>query len=273
LLELRDLVVEFATPAGPLRAVDGVNLALRPGECLGVVGESGAGKSQLFLACLGLLPRNATVAGSLRVCGQELAQASEAQWRAVRGRTIATVFQDPMNALTPHLRIGTQLREALEAARQPASDAHAQSLAALHRVGIDEPDRRLGQFPHEFSGGMRQRVAIAMALLGRPRVLVADEPTTALDVTVQAEVLDLLRDLQAERHMAMLLVTHNFGVVADLCDRVTVMQSGLFVETGPVRAIFQRPEHPYTKSLLASILDEGPARPPLVGTATQGGNS
>jgi oligopeptide/dipeptide ABC transporter ATP-binding protein len=252
LLELRDLAVEFATPAGLLRAVDGVNLVLRPGECLGVVGESGAGKSQLFLACLGLLPRNAHLSGSLRLCGQELARASETQWRAVRGRTIATVFQDPMNALTPHLRIGMQLREALEATGQPVSDAREQSLAALRRVGIDEPERRLGQFPHEFSGGMRQRVAIAMALLGRPQVLVADEPTTALDVSVQARILELLHEALADG-LSLVLVSHDLGVVASLADRIAVMYAGRIVEQADTAALLAQPRHPYTQALLDAV--------------------
>jgi oligopeptide/dipeptide ABC transporter ATP-binding protein len=263
LLELRDLAVEFATPAGPLRAVDGVSLALRPGECLGVVGESGAGKSQLFLACLGLLPRNARLGGSLRLCGQELAGASEAQWRSVRGRTIATVFQDPMNSLTPHLRIGTQLREALDRTGQPPAAVREQLLAALRRVGLDEPERRLDQFPHEFSGGMRQRVAIAMALLGRPRVLIADEPTTALDVGVQAQILALLRTALADG-LALVLVSHDLGVVASLASRIAVMYAGRVVEQADTAVLLARPRHPYTQALLDAVprLD-GPREPRL----------
>ena len=203
---------------------------------------------------------------------------SNRRLRALRGSEVSMIFQDPMTSLNPVLSVGDQLVEAVTLHRDVTTrEARRRAIAGLAEVGIPRAERRIDDYPHQFSGGMRQRVMIAMALINEPALLIADEPTTALDVTVQAEVLDVLRDLQQERQMALLLVTHNFGVVADLCDRVTVMQSGLFVESGPVRAIFQRPEHPYTKSLLAAILDEGPARSQLElvsgGTAIQGGNS
>jgi peptide/nickel transport system permease protein len=244
----------------------------------GLIGESGSGKSQTAFAVLGLLPKGGSVTrGSIDYEGTRLENGSDAVYRGIRGRRIAYIPQEPMSNLDQSFTIGSQLTEPLRIGLgMSKKEARDKALSLLERVGIPNPVRTFKAYPFEVSGGMAQRVLIAGAVSTDPDLIIADEPTTALDVTVQAEVLDLLRDLQAERHMAMLLVTHNFGVVADLCDRVTVMQSGLFVESGPVRAIFQRPEHPYTKSLLASILDEGPARPPLAyagGTASEGGNA
>jgi ABC-type dipeptide/oligopeptide/nickel transport system ATPase component len=252
-------------------------LDIRKGEVHGLIGESGSGKSQTAFAVLGLLPKGGSVTGgSIEYEGIRLENGSDADYRGIRGRRIAYIPQEPMSNLDQSFTIGSQLTEPLRVGLgMSKAEARDKALSLLERVGIPNPVRTFKAYPFEVSGGMAQRVLIAGAVSTDPDLIIADEPTTALDVTVQAEVLDLLRDLQAERHMAMLLVTHNFGVVADLCDRVTVMQSGLFVETGPVRAIFQRPEHPYTKSLLAAILDEGPARPPLApaGTAPQGANS
>jgi peptide/nickel transport system permease protein len=237
----------------------------------GLIGESGSGKTQTAFAVLGLLPRGGRItAGTVEYEGVRLDRASERELTAVRGRRIGYIPQEPMSNLDPSFTIGSQLVEPLRVGLGLSKkDAKEKSLALLERVGIPDPKRTFAAYPHEISGGMAQRVLIAGAVSTDPDLIIADEPTTALDVTVQAEVLDVLRSLQDERHMAMLLVTHNFGVVADLCDRVSVMQAGLIVETGPVRSIFHHAEHPYTESLLAAILDEGPARPPL-GLATTG---
>jgi ABC-type dipeptide/oligopeptide/nickel transport system ATPase component/ABC-type dipeptide/oligopeptide/nickel transport system permease subunit len=278
-LSVKDLRVGYGQSDGStLEVVHGVSLDIRKGEVHGLIGESGSGKSQTAFAVLGLLPKGGSVTGGeISYEGLRLDTASEKEYSAIRGRRIGYIPQEPMSNLDQSFTIGSQLTEPLRVdLGLSKKDATDKALSLLERVGIPQPLRTFKAYPFEVSGGMAQRVLIAGAVSMDPDLIIADEPTTALDVTVQAEVLDLLRDLQAERHMAMLLVTHNFGVVADLCDRVTVMQSGLFVETGPVRAIFQRPLHPYTKSLLASILDEGPARPPLAmagGTAHQGGNS
>ncbi|MFJ6653405.1 ATP-binding cassette domain-containing protein [Microbacterium sp. NPDC091313] len=266
LLRVRDLRIGYDQQDGShIEVVHGVSLDIRKGEVHGLIGESGSGKTQTAFGVLGLLPRGGSVTGgSISFGGLELADAAEKTYSGVRGKRIGYIPQEPMSNLDPAYTIGSQLVEPLrkhlglskQAARQRALDL-------LDRVGIPDPKRTFEAYPFEVSGGMAQRVLIAGAVSTDPELIIADEPTTALDVTVQAEVLDLLRDLQQERHMAMLLVTHNFGVVADLCDRVTVMQNGLFVEQGPVRAIFNDARHPYTRALLDAILDEGPARPPL----------
>ncbi|MDN3496824.1 dipeptide/oligopeptide/nickel ABC transporter permease/ATP-binding protein [Planococcus sp. APC 4015] len=266
-LEIRDLKVGYDQPDGShIEVVHGVSLDIRKGEIHGLIGESGSGKTQTAFAVLGLLPRGGHVtAGSIDYEGTELADANERVYSTVRGKRIGYIPQEPMSNLDPAFTIGNQLVEPLRKnLGLSKKDATERSLDLLARVGIPNPKRTFDAYPFEVSGGMAQRVLIAGAVSTDPDLIIADEPTTALDVTVQAEVLDLLRDLQAERHMAMLLVTHNFGVVADLCDRVTVMQNGLFVEQGPVRAIFNDAKHPYTKTLLEAILDEGPARPALV---------
>jgi ABC-type dipeptide/oligopeptide/nickel transport system ATPase component/ABC-type dipeptide/oligopeptide/nickel transport system permease subunit len=265
-LEVRDLRVGYEQDAGSvLEVVHGVSLDIRRGEVHGLIGESGSGKTQTAFAVLGLLPRGGRITGgTIDYEGVRLDSVSEREYTAIRGRRIGYIPQEPMSNLDPSFTIGSQLVEPLRVSLGlNKKDAIEKSLALLDRVGIPNPKRTFDAYPHEVSGGMAQRVLIAGAVSTDPDLIIADEPTTALDVTVQAEVLDLLRDLQAERHMALLLVTHNFGVVADLCDRVSVMQRGLIVETGPVRAIFGRAEHPYTRSLLGAILDEGPARGPL----------
>ena len=248
--------------------LDGVSLTIARGEALGLVGESGSGKSQTALAVLGLLPATASVEGSIRFDGEELVGAGRAQLDRVRGSRIAMVFQDPMSSLNPYLTIGAQMAEVLELHRG-ASHAEALREAArmLDAVRIADPRRRLAQFPHEFSGGMRQRVLIAMALLAKPELLIADEPTTALDVTVQAEVLAVLDDLRQELGLALLLITHDLGVVAGHCERMAVMYAGRIVESGPTAAVLARPAHPYTAALLAtrpSLAGPKPARLPTI---------
>jgi len=265
-LEIRDLRIGYDQPDGShIEVVHGVSLDIRKGEVHGLIGESGSGKTQTAFGVLGLLPRGGHVtAGSIRYEGTELADASDRAYHGIRGKRIGYIPQEPMSNLDPSFTIGSQLVEPLRKNLGLSKrDATQRSLDLLARVGIPQPKRTFDAYPFEVSGGMAQRVLIAGAVSTDPDLIIADEPTTALDVTVQAEVLDLLRDLQAERNMAMLLVTHNFGVVADLCDRVTVMQNGVFVEQGPVRAIFGDARHPYTQALLDAILDEGPARPPL----------
>ena len=262
LLAVEGLCVDFDSERGPLRAVSGVALEVRAGECVAVVGESGSGKSQSFLACLGLLASNGHASGSARFEGRELVGASEAELQRIRGVRIGMVFQDPMNALTPHLRIGRQLTEVVTDRRlMDPAQARARAVETLRAVGITDPEARLGQYPHELSGGQQQRVAIAMALMTDPVLLVADEPTTALDVTVQSQVLAVLRGLR-RRGLALVLVTHDLGVVAGIADRVIVMYAGRVVESAPVGDVFAAPAHPYTAALLDSIprIDGGTAK-------------
>lgn len=263
-LRIRDLKVAYQQRDGAdIEVVHGVSLDVRMGEIHGLIGESGSGKTQTAFAVLGLLPRGGHVSGgTIDYEGTALADASESAYAGIRGKRIGYIPQEPMSNLDPSFKIGSQLVEPLRRnLGLSKKDATEKALTLLERVGIPNPKRTFDAYPFEVSGGMAQRVLIAGAVSTDPDLIIADEPTTALDVTVQAEVLDLLRDLQAERQMAMLLVTHNFGVVADLCDRVSVMQQGLFVEQGPVRTILGKPSHPYTQSLLDAILDEGPARP------------
>lgn len=270
-LSVKDLHVCYHTDKGSTEVVHGVSLDIRRGEVHGLIGESGSGKTQTAFGVLGLLPRGGRITeGTVEYEGVRLDQASERDYAAIRGRRIGYIPQEPMSNLDPSFTIGSQLVEPLRVGLGLSKkDATEKALGLLARVGIPDPKRTFSAYPHEISGGMAQRVLIAGAVSMDPDLIIADEPTTALDVTVQAEVLDVLRSLQEERHMAMLLVTHNFGVVADLCDRVSVMQAGRIVETGPVRSIFHHAEHPYTESLLAAILDEGPARTPL-GLSTEG---
>ncbi len=263
LLSVRDLRVAFQLPDGTSReVVHGVSLDVGPGEVHGVIGESGSGKSVTALGVLGLLPRTGRVTGGEIVFdGTSLAAASERAMAGVRGRRIGYVPQEPMTNLDPSFTVGSQLTYPLVTrSGMTRREARERSLDLLARVGIPDPRRTFDSYPFEVSGGMAQRILIAGAVSMDPELLIADEPTTALDVTVQAEVLDLLRDLQQERHMAVLLVTHNVGVVADLCDRVTVMEAGRFVETGPVRSVLGTPGHAYTQALLGALLDDVPPR-------------
>jgi len=256
LLVVENLTVEFSTEQGTHRVVQDVSFHVRPGEVLGLVGESGSGKTVSSLAILRLIPSppGSIVGGSIRFDGTDLLAADFDTMRRLRGAEIAMIFQDPMSSLNPAYTVGNQLAEAvLLHENVPRSEARARALELLQRVGIPDPEARLDQYPHEFSGGMRQRVMIAMALICRPRLLIADEPTTALDVTVQAQILDLLRSLQAETGMAVIFVTHDLGVVADICDRVTVLYAGQVVENGEVHDVFARPRHPYSAGLLAAM--------------------
>jgi oligopeptide/dipeptide ABC transporter ATP-binding protein len=265
LLEVDNLSTHFFTREGVVRAVDGVSFTVDAGRTLGIVGESGCGKSVTALSIMRLLPEPPAriVSGSIRFDGRELTTLSERELEDVRGRRIAMVFQDPMTALNPTLTIGTQLTEVLERHLALEADAARRRAAELlDEVGIARARERLDDYPHRFSGGMRQRVMIAMAIACEPQLLIADEPTTALDVTVQAQVLDLLDDLQREREMAMILITHNMGVVAESADEVAVMYAGQIVEQAPALDLFRRPEHPYTEALLAALpnLDDDHAR-------------
>ena len=265
LLEVEGLSVQLPTPRGPLFALSDVDLTLESGRALGVVGESGSGKTMLSRAILRLLPPLARVAGRTSFDGRDLQTLAPEALRALRGREIAVVFQDPMTSLNPVLTIGSQITETLrEHLGLAGSAARARAVELLASVGIPEPERRAGQYPHQLSGGMRQRVAIAIALSCEPRLLVADEPTTALDVTVQAQILDLLaRERQQHRQMAMMLITHDMGVVAGRTDDVMVMYAGRVVERAPTRTLFRHMRHPYTEALLAAIpkIDAPPHTP------------
>jgi peptide/nickel transport system ATP-binding protein len=260
LLEIEDLSVRFDTDERTVHAVDRMSLTLAPGQVLGVVGESGCGKSVTALSILGLLPATATVTGSVRFEGVDLLQAPGSQLRRIRGRKISFVFQEPMTSLNPVFRVGRQveevLREHLDLSRRAARERAVELLELVH---IPDPRRRVDEYPHQLSGGMRQRVMIAMALACDPKILIADEPTTALDVTIQAGILDLLRELRARLGTAIVLITHNLGVVADLADRVVVMYAGRKAEEAPVEELFAHPQHPYTIGLLGAIPRAGAA--------------
>jgi peptide/nickel transport system ATP-binding protein len=255
LLTVEDLRVTFMGEAGPVTAVDGVSYEVRPGRTLGVVGESGSGKTVTWLAALGLTPAATTrVSGRVAYHGRDLLQMPARELRAVRGAGIAMIFQDPMSSLHPFHRVGAQLVEAMEVHREIGRKAAwARAVELLDLVGIPDPGRRADRYPHEFSGGMRQRVMIAMALANEPEILVADEPTTALDVTVQSQILDLLQRLQSEFGMAIVMISHDLGVIAEVADDVAVMYAGRIVERAPSPRIFRAPEHPYTWGLLQSV--------------------
>ena len=251
LLEITDLHIAF----GVTEVVRGVGLSLQPGEVLGLVGESGSGKSVTSLAILGLLSPAASVTGSIRWRGRELVALPSREMRSLRSREIAMVFQEPMTALNPVMSIGRQIREAILAHRPQIgrSQARREAIEALDSVHIPEPDRRYGDYPHQFSGGQRQRILIAMALVHKPQLLIADEPTTALDVTVQAQILDLLKTLQREHNLAMIFTSHDLAVVGQMASRVAVMRLGEVVETGLASAVLIHPQHPYTRGLLAAV--------------------
>lgn len=254
-ISVRDLTVSFASEAGTVRAVRGMNFDLYPGKTLGIVGESGSGKSVTSMAIMGLLDKNASVKGSITYHGEELLSKSDLEMSEIRGKGIAMVFQDPLSALTPVFSIGDQIKEALVThnPKMTEQQIHDRSIELMNLVGIPDPEGRLKSFPHEFSGGMRQRVMIAMGLICHPKLLIADEPTTALDVTIQAQILELMKELQKKTHMGIIFITHNLGVVAEICDKVSVMYAGKIVEQGPVDDIFYKPGHPYTVGLLRSM--------------------
>jgi oligopeptide transport system ATP-binding protein len=252
--DVRDLNVRFSTNDGEVHAVKGVSLTIEPGQCVGVVGESGSGKSQTFLAAMGLLAQNGTAEGSIRFCGKEILNTLPKTLNSVRGARMSMIFQDPLTSLTPHMRIGAQMAEVLSIHENLRGEAaRKKCLDWLDRVRIPEAARRLDQYPHELSGGMRQRVMIAMAMLCEPELLIADEPTTALDVTVQAQVLDLMNDLKDDIGAAIALITHDMGVVARMCDHIYVMEKGVYVEDGPADDIFYNPKSDYTKLLLDAM--------------------
>jgi peptide/nickel transport system ATP-binding protein len=255
ILEVKDLHVSFPTEDGVVKAVDGISFSIAPGETLGVVGESGSGKSVSFLTVMGLTNRkSAIIEGEVNFAGQDLLKLSKDDLQAVRGAKIGMVFQDPMTSLHPFYKVGDQIAETVLAHRKVSKkEAHDQAVEMLKRVGIPKPEERAKQFPHEFSGGMRQRAMIAMALSLNPDVLIADEPTTALDVTVQAQILDLIDRLQEEFNAAVVIITHDLGVVAEHCDHIQVMYAGRIVEEGDAEDIYYGSQHPYTWGLLASI--------------------
>jgi len=253
-LDVSDLRTTFATPEGEVKAVNGVNFAINRGETLGVVGESGSGKSQIFMSIMGLLARNGRATGSVKFHGQEILNLPVEKLNQVRGAKMSMIFQDPMTSLNPYLSVRKQMTEVL-VQHKGSTEAQAaqQAVDLLDRVQIPSAKQRLNLYPHEFSGGMRQRVMIAMALLCGPELLIADEPTTALDVTVQAQILELLVELQRDVGMAIALITHDLGVIARAADRVMVMYAGNIVEAGSVRDLFKDPQHPYTEGLLESM--------------------
>ncbi len=254
LLEVSNLSVTYRRGHETIEAVREVSFALSEGETLGIVGESGSGKTQAVMAVLGLTDSNGTVTGSAKLRGGELIGLAPRQLNRIRGSRISMIFQDPMTSLNPHLRIGTQMTEVLRLHQgMNTKAAQARSIEMLEMVRINDPARRIRQYPHELSGGMRQRVMTAMSLLCEPDILIADEPTTALDVTVQAEILDLMRGLRERFNMAMVLITHDLGIVAGTCNRVLVMHAGQIVESGDAESIFYAPQQAYTRALLAAV--------------------
>ena len=261
LLEIKDLKVSFFTPAGEVKAVDGISYTLGYNEVMGIVGESGSGKSVEAYSIIGLLQSpGRVIGGSITFEGDDLLSYTPEQMRQFRGNKVSMIFQNPMTCLNPVYTIGNQLTEVLTCHDKGISkqDANARAIKMLELVGINNPEKRMKQYPHELSGGMRQRAMIAMALICEPKLLIADEPTTALDVTIQAQILELMKDLQHKEHTSIIFITHNLGVVAEICDRVSVMYAGRIVEQGSVNEIFYNPQHPYTQKLLASMprLDE-----------------
>ena len=266
LLEVRDLHVSFPTEDGVVKAVDGVSFSVMPGESLGVVGESGSGKSVTFLTVMGLVGSDqADISGEILYEGQDLLTLSKDELKKFRGAKISMIFQDPLTSLHPFYKVGDQIAEMITTHEDVSKkEALARAVEMLDRVRIAQPDRRAKQYPHEFSGGMRQRVMIAIALVNEPRLLIADEPTTALDVTVQAQILWLLRDLQQRLGLAVIFVTHDLGVAAEIADDAAVMYAGRIVEQAPIRELFRRPAHPYTEGLMQATVRRGQKGRPLV---------
>jgi peptide/nickel transport system ATP-binding protein len=257
LLQVNKLVVEFPSRHGTLRAIDGISFDIAPGEILGVVGESGAGKSLTGASIIGLLePPGRVASGSITLQGERIDQYNNDQMRHIRGRKIGAIFQDPLTSLNPLYTVGRQITETIQA-HLPVSDEEAKQRAIrlLQDTGIPAAAERMGHYPHQFSGGMRQRVVIALALAAEPQLIVADEPTTALDVSIQAQIIGLLKTICKDRGAAVMLITHDMGVIAETCDRVAVMYAGRIVEIGPVHEVINRPSHPYTSGLMASIPD------------------
>jgi len=255
LLEIKDLRVSFFTPVGEVKAVGGISYDLNYGEVMGIVGESGSGKSVEAYSIMGLLQSpGKVVGGSITFDGEDVLAKTAKEMQDFRGNSVSMIFQNPMTCLNPVYTIGNQLIEAVRCHKKVSkAEARAKAIEMLELVGINNPERRMSQYPHEFSGGMRQRVMIAMGLICDPKMLIADEPTTALDVTIQAQIIELMKDIQKKTQMAIVFITHNLGVVAEICDRVSVMYAGKIVEQGSVEDIFYRPQHPYTLGLLRSM--------------------
>ena len=256
ILKVDDLCISFRAYGGMVRAVRGVSFELRRGETLAIVGESGSGKSVSIKAIMGILPSNAVIErGSIRYDGMDLTKVSEEQFHQIRGHRIGLIFQDPLSALNPIMKIGKQITEVLRLSGYGRQEARKRALELMEAVGIPEPEKRFDQYPFQFSGGMRQRIVIAIALAGDPEILICDEPTTALDVTVQARILELINKIKQERGLSVIFITHDLGVVANVADRVNVMYAGKIVETGTSEEIFMEPKHPYTWALLSSMPD------------------